>query len=298
MNVRVGIALVFAASALGAREADAQGPPIHTDTPVMLGLGGRGVRTFAKVVRRGRLFDNGEEIDNPDDREVTIVQLPIVVPYNLFSERLQMGVVVPFAKADSRTTMTTSSSSGLADIRVFGKYLLYQRDRLNETFRVATKAGVEFPSGDGGKTPPLGTDSTDYFVTVVAGWVRRRTGIYGEGIYNVRTSNDTVNLGNSAAYNLAIGFRLTPAVYETYPARQLNLFVELNGTTASRHATSGTPFQDTGGTVVLLSPGVQYVGGRNWLVEGSVQLPIVNQPNGRQLMTSWTSLFGIRVLLF
>ena len=37
---------------------------------------------------------------------------------------------------------------------------------------------------------------------------------------------------------------------------------------------------------------------RAQLVEGSVQYPIVNEPNGRQLATSWTTLFGIRVLLF
>jgi hypothetical protein len=219
MSVHVHTLLVSFVLFTAGREAVAQGPPIHTDTPIMLGLEGRGVRTFAKVVRRGRLLDSGEEVDNPDERDITVVQVPIIVPYNLFSERFQVGVIVPFAKVDSRATMTKNSSSGLADVRVFGKYLLYQRDGLNETFRVATKAGVKFGSGDGSKTPPLGTDSTDYFMSVVAGWVRGRTGIYGEGIVNLNGSNDTIDVGNSVAYNLAFGFRLSPAVYGTYPAR-------------------------------------------------------------------------------
>ena len=147
-------------------------------------------------------------------------------------------------------------------------------------------------------TPPLGTGSTDYFITAVAGSIRGRTGIYGEGIYNVNTSNDVVDFGNSVAYNLALGFRLSPAVYETYPSPQLNLFIELNGMTVARSTRAGRQMGDTGGTVVFLSPGLQYVGGRRWLVEGSVQLPIVNEPNGRQLATSWTTLLGIRILLF
>ncbi len=292
------IVLVASLFAVARDEALAQGPPIHTDTPVMLGLAGRGVRSFGKVVRRGKLFEDGDAIDNPDGRKVTIVQFPVVVPYNLFSERFQVGVIAPLARVDTRTPQVRASSSGLADIRVFGKYLLYQRDRLHETLRVATKAGVKFPSGSTSSTPPLGRGSTDYFASAVIGWIRGRTGIYAEGIYSVNTSNDEVVFGNGFAYNLALGFRLSPAVYDTYPSRQLNLFIEMNGSTVRRSTQSGARLENTGGTVIFLSPGLQFVGGRRWLVEASVQLPVVNAPNGSQLGTSWTTLVGIRVLLF
>ena len=287
--------LVACLSAGALDEALAQGPPIHTDTPIMLGLAGRGVRSFGKVVHRGKLFEGGDAVDNPDDRAVTIVQFPVVVPYNLFSERFQVGFIAPFSPQGE------ASSSGLADIRVFGKYLLYQRDRLNETLRVATKAGVKFPSGSTSSTPPLGSGSTDYFASAVIGWIRGRTGIYAEGIYSVNTSNDEVDFGNGFAFNLALGFRLSPAVYDTYPSRQLNLFIEMNGSTVRRSKQSGARtarLENTGGTVIFLSPGLQFVGGRRWLVEASVQLPVVNAPNGAQLGTSWTTLAGIRVLLF
>ncbi|RMF60289.1 MAG: transporter, partial [Calditrichaeota bacterium] len=49
---------------------------------------------------------------------------------------------------------------------------------------------------------------------------------------------------------------------------------------------------------IFLSPGLQYVGGRRWLIEASVQFPIVNEPNGTQLGTDWTVSLGTRVLLF
>ncbi len=51
-----------------------------------------------------------------------------------------------------------------------------------------------------------------------------------EGIYNLHTSHNQVDFGNSFSYNLAFGYRLLPAVYETYPSPQLNGFVEINGT--------------------------------------------------------------------
>lgn len=287
-----GLALALALAG-GSRSAEAQGPPIHTDTPIMLGLEGRGVRSFVKL-RRARLIDE----DASEEVVVTQIEAPVVVPYNLFSERVQVGIVAPFASIDSRAGGATASSSGLSDVVLFGKFLLYQRDGLNETFRVATKAGVQLGTGNERASPPLGRGSTHYLATVVAGWVRGRTGLYGEGIFNLNTSNDTVDFGNRFAYNVALGYRIAPAVYGTYPARQLNLFVELNGALTARSRSGGVALENTGGAQVLLSPGVQYVGGRRWLVEGSVQLPIVRRPNGRQLETSWTTLAGIRVLLF
>ncbi len=58
----------------------AQGPPINTDTPIMLGVQGRGVRTFAKIIRRDTLLSDGNEIDDPLDRRTTVVVTPVVVP--------------------------------------------------------------------------------------------------------------------------------------------------------------------------------------------------------------------------
>jgi len=271
----------------------AQGPPINTDTPIMLGLEGGGIRTFAKFVRRTTLLQDGDEIPDDMDRQVTVRVTPIAIPYNLFSDRFQMGVIVPFVDVDS--TVQDMSSFGIGDVRVFAKYLLYQRDRKKETFRIASKAGVKFPTGD---VPALGSGSTDYFFSTVAGWIKDRSGIYLEVIYNLNTSHNQVDFGNSFAYNLAFGYRLLPAVYETYPSPQLNGFLEINGTTTAKSEVNGVTNEDSGGTTIFLSPGLQFVGGRRWLVEASLQIPIVNEPNGTQLATDWTLSIGTRILLF
>jgi len=268
--------LAVAALALGPRVSFAQGPPIVTDTPIMLGLEGRGVRTFAKFVRR----------DTPGE-PTTATIMPIVVPYNLFSDKFQVGAIVPF--------VNVRESSGVGDVRLFAKRLLYQKDARARTFRVAAKAGIKLPTGDDGARPPLGTGSTDYFFTTVAGWIEGRVGIYGEGIFNLNTSNDRVDFGNSFGYNVAFGYRLTPAVYERYPSPQLNVFMELNGTTAQKSRFDGQRADDTGGTLIFLSPGVQFIGGRRWLIEGAVQIPVVDRTNPG---TSWTASLGTRILIF
>ncbi|RMF63621.1 MAG: transporter, partial [Calditrichaeota bacterium] len=283
---------------LTGQEIFAQGPPINTDTPIMLGVQGRGIRTFGKIIRKATLLKDGSEITDPMDRQVTVFVTPFAVPYNLLNDKLQLGVIVPFMNIDVNSNGGDISSSGIGDLRLFAKYLLYQYDRKNKTVRVAAKAGVKLPSGDEDEQPPLGTGSTDYFFTTVAGWIEGRVGVYLEGIYNVNTSKAAVDFGNSVSYNFAFGYRLLPAVYETYPSPQLNGFLEINGTTTNKNTVNEQKVNDSGGTTIFLSPGLQYVGGRRWLIEASVQIPIVNEPNGTQLGTDWTVSLGTRVLLF
>ena len=294
ISLILSVILIFAA--LWA-DSFAQGPPINTDTPIMLGLQGRGIRTFGKIIRKATLLKDGDEITDPLDRQVTVWVTPVAVPYNLFKDKFQLGVIVPFMNIDINSNSGDISSSGVGDLRLFAKYLVYQYDRKNKTIRVASKTGVKLPTGDEDQ-PALGTGSTDYFFTTVAGWIEGRVGVYLEGIYNLNTSKGSVDFGNSVSYNLTFGYRLIPKVYETYPSPQLNGFLEINGTTANKNTLGDQKVEDSGGTTIFLTPGIQYVGGRRWLIEASLQYPIVNEPNGTQLGTDWTVSFGTRILIF
>ncbi|NIR52513.1 transporter, partial [candidate division KSB1 bacterium] len=233
---KIGAVTLLSFLALEPCPLSAQGPPINTDTPIMLGLQGRGARTFGKVVRKARLLQDGDEISDPMDRSITVWVAPIALPYNLVSDKFQVGAILPFMNVDFDSRNQDASSFGVGDTRLFAKYLVYQFDRKNETIRVASKAGIKLPIGDEEESPPLGTGSTDYFFTTVAAWIKNRFGIYLEGIYNLNTSEGPVDFGNSIAYNVAFGYRLLPTVYETYPSPQLNGFLEINGITTNRNS--------------------------------------------------------------
>ena len=118
-----------------AQIAMAQGPPINTDTPIMLGVQGRGVRTFARIIRRDTLLSDGNETDDPLDRRTTVVVTPVVVPYNLFSDKFQLALIVPFMDVNVHTNTSETSGSGVGDVRLFAKHLLYQHDRRGKTSR-------------------------------------------------------------------------------------------------------------------------------------------------------------------
>jgi len=293
------IAILFAAMGLSLAASDslAQGPPINTDSPILLGISGKAVRTFGKVVRLNTLLQDGKEIADPMSRAVTVWAQPLALPYN-FTDDFQVAAILPYVNASLNTRGPNFSSSGLADIQFFAKYAFYKRDRKNETFRVAGRVNVKLPTGNEQKTPALGTGSTDYTFSAVAGWIKHRVGVYVEGGYALNTSNRGVNYGNGAVYNLALGYRLLPKVYEKYPSPQLNGFLEINGATAARNKANGVADANSGGTSIFLSPGLQYVGGRLWLVEASFQYPLLDEPNGLQLGTAWTASLGLRLLLY
>jgi len=282
---------------LAASEGFAQGPPINTDSPIVLGLSGRAVRTFGKLIRIPSLRQDGEKITDPDDSKVTVWVTPLAIPYNV-TDRLQVAGIFPFVNASLRTRTQRLSNFGLSDIQFFAKYVWYQADGKNKTFRIASRVDLKLPTSDEKETPALGTGSTDFAFSTVAGWIENRVGVYLEGGYGLNTSNGGVNYGNSFLYNLALGYRVVPVVYETYPSPQLNAFLELNGNTTARSAVNALENPNSGGTTIYLSPGLQYIGGRLWLVEGSFQYPIVNNPNGTQLATAWTASLGVRLLLY
>jgi len=298
MKIRF-IAHILAMMSLGFALSDsfAQGPPINTDSPILLGITGKAVRTFGLVIRQNTLRQNGNEITDPMARDVTIYVQPLALPYN-FTDDFQVAAILPFVNANLDTRTRNFSSSGLGDIQFFAKYVLYKRDGKNKTFRISSRFNLKLPTGDEKKSPALGTGSTDYAFSLVGGWIQRRVGIYLEGGYALNTSNDQVNFGNGVVYNLTLGYRLLPAVYEKYPSPQLNGFLEINGTTMARNKVNSSADANSGGTTIFLSPGLQYIGGRLWLVEASFQYPLVDELHGVQLGTDWRASLGLRLLLY
>lgn len=280
-----------------AGEVFAQGPPIHTDTPILLGLEGRGAMLRSMVLRKTTLYRDGSEIPDPLGREVTAVATVLAVPVNITTDLL-VGITIPTMSVKMKDTGVTKSSFGLGDVSVFAKHVLIQFDRLGETFRVAAKGSVKLPTGDDERTPALGSGSLDYSLGAVGAWIGRRYGLYGDVSYSFNGTAHDLEYGNSLKYNAAVGFRLIPAVYETYPAEQVNLYIELNGEYHLKDESNGQDLPNTGGNVVFLSSGVQYIPSRILLLEASLQLPIVQSLNGTQLGTDFAFSGGVRLLLY
>ena len=85
-------------AAFSLKPAHAQGPPIYTGTPILLGLDGGGLRTFGRYISK----ENG-----------TAYVQPFAVPYNL-TTKFQIGGIVPFV---SKSPEGLERKSGIGDVR-------------------------------------------------------------------------------------------------------------------------------------------------------------------------------------
>lgn len=248
---------LFTATVVGlAIGAFAQGPPIFTDTPIFLGLEGRGLRSFAQYVSQP---------------QAKAMVLPVMLPFNPTVD-LFVGAGIPLKlilpeEGDSRF--------GLGDANLFAKYLLWHADGPGKTLRVAGKGVLQLPTGDTEARPTLGSGTWVSQGGLVGAYVTTRYGLYAESGYVSYWKNHP----DQWYYNAALGYPLLPA---SYPPRQINLYLEYNGSYTV--AGSGTGF---------ISPGIQFIPGRRMLVEAGMQWPVESLG-----AVDFTVLLGTRVLIF
>lgn len=262
------------------------GPPINTDTPITLGLEGKGVRSFVKVTRA-----------SVGDREITTTVWPVAIPFNVGRSGV-VGIVVPTLFKEIDGGVGSVSSSGLGDVSLFAKYVVVQIDRPGETLRIAPKVVLKMPTGDEKASPALGSGSTDVTLGAVGAWLKGRLGIYAEGLFQRRGKSGRREFGEGALYNIAFAYRVLPAVYRTYPAKQVNAYLEFNGSWAGHDEIDGVQVAGSGGHVLFIAPGAQYIPLSRLLVEASLQVPVITALNGPQFEPAWTANFGIRLMLF
>lgn len=254
--LRVVRFLLFAALEFGF----AQGPPVYTDTPVFLGLEGRGVRTFVRFTSK---------------KNTTAFSLPVIFPYNISTDFV-VGAGLPLVHMSPENS---ASRTGAGDLSVFAKYLIFQKNGKAKTFRVALKFRETFPTGDTGKTPALGSGVYQSYGGLIAGYITTSIGLYGEAGYGGANRG----LPDRLMFNLAVGYPLLPV---TYPPKQLNLYLELNGSSAT----------DNGASTIFLSPAIQLIPSRKFLLESGVQIPVKTSGATSDVRAIFT--FGTRVLLF
>lgn len=289
MTMTAGLLL----SLLCAPLANAQGPPINTETAIITGLEGAAVRSFVRVMRKSNA-----------DQDLSVVSVPVMIPYELKTNRFLVVASIPYLDKvlEMKGTSQRLSTSGLGDLRLLGVANIFQRDALQETTRMKLVVGLKLPTGrhDAPGIPrPLqsGSGSTDAVVGWVGTWVKGRIGLNADLFYTVTTERDEFEFGDALKYDLALGYRLLPAVYDVYPSPQWNLYLELNGVHTEQSKDEGDSLHDSGGHTLFLSPGIQFIPGRTFLLEVSTQFPIVEDLNGTQPETDVLFSIGFRWLI-
>ena len=253
--------LIVASILLQSVRMFAQGPPIFTETPIMLGVEGRGLRTFANIVQK--------------ENANAYIQ-PIAIPYNI-TNKWQIGAIIPFVAI---TPNGMPTNSGIGDLNLFVKRQLYKIDGKAKTFRGILKIKETLPTGKTSGEPPLSVDVWQTNVSTANAYVTTKFGVYSEIGYTFKGGN----LTDGFIYNFAFGLPLLP---QKYPPKQLNIFLELNGI---------YEFDNIGNTL-FISPGLQFIAGRKFLIESGMQIPLEQAVlEGQQ--TDYILRIGTRILIF
>lgn len=218
----------------------AQGPPITSDKPIMLG----GKSILVRALTEIRTTDLG-----------TFTEVAVMSHY-LPSSRSLIAVHIPFVTYNFKGSATGSGQT-LGDIELMLKYQLYAKDGTGKTFRVIAKTLQSLPTGK--KLGILGISTGTYqsYVGVVAGYESIKFGITTEVGYNVMF--DSVE--DEFRYKLGFGL---PLLRPSYPVNQLNLYFEYQSSW----------YTEIDDYKLLYAQGIQYAKGK-FTFEAAVQFPLL-----------------------
>jgi len=222
------------------------------------------------------------------------------------SNKLAVFGVLPYRnielKADMGSTRIQRSNSGVGDITTFGRYIFHQNNQPGRTLRLAAFAGLKVPTGEdresdslGSLPPPLqtGSGSWDVFGGLV---VTRQTLDYqfdGQISYRLNTEANNFEVGDILQLDASFQKRLWPRELGSGVPGFLYGVLEVNLINQGKNTLNGSNDINSGGTRVLIAPGLQYVT-RRWIVEGAVQLPLTQNLNGNALELDSIVRAGVR----
>ncbi len=275
-------------------------------------ISGFGLRTFGAVETRDRLRVDGADVVDPSATEVRVRTTPIAVVYGLRA-RLSLVAVLPIvhkqlSSLGEAAQPLTAGAGGLGDALFLTKWRFYKRDQPLGTFQLATELGVKAPTGahdledtDGRPLPPAlqrGSGSWDPMANLIMTYVpaagRGRWVFTGDIGVRLTTESNAVEVGNQVGYDGMVKYRVHPV---RHPGRDTFLLLEINGRWQDRARVGGGLTSDSGGHVVYLSPGIQFLVRRNLILEGGVQVPVMHDLNGTQLAPSPRVLAGVRYII-
>ncbi len=235
-------------------------------------------------------------------------RIPYVMRKNIREGEIETGT----AEAHSH-----GNSEGLGDIVLLAQYRVVHNT--DDAYDVTPLVGVKLPTGktdveDNGEILETefqpGSGSWDPLLGVAASKVISDFSIYAGVLFQLSTegSQDT-DLGNSILYSVAFTYRLSKTKEDVHihddgaehdhgesnSGVGLDLMVEVNGESREKTTVAGESEENTGGTVLYISPGLRVSALSRWGVFASVGVPVLTDLNGIQTDVDYRVVAGIGV---
>ncbi len=259
------------------------------------------------VFREQVFIKSATDDPSPANRAVTVTGSVSVLGYGI-TGRLAAFAALPLLHKELDVTMpggmrVNRQASGIGDARLFGRYTLYTDNAPGRTFRIASFAGLELPTGESRGTDSLGllpatfqlgSGSWDPFFGVVTTYQTLDFEIDVQASYKVNMPANGFEFGDEARLDGSLQYRLWPRELTGDISGFLYGVLEANLIYRARNEIGGVQAANSGGTSLFLAPGLQYVT-RRWIAEAIVQLPAFQNLNGTALKDDYTVRAGFRL---
>jgi hypothetical protein len=275
------------------------GAPITFNTALPVHEGGF-------VWREQFIYDKNSRDPSAANRDVKVSGLVSVLGYGVTRDFALFGVLPYLDKRldlDMGGQRVSRSDRGIGDLTLFGRYTAYQSDAPGRTFRVAPFLGVKAPTGRDnaqdslGPLPPpiqLGTGSWDALGGAVATYQTLAYQIDSQLSYKANSEANAFRFGNVTELDASFQYRLWPQTLGAGVPAFFYGVLEANLIRVGKNQNGGVDDPNSGGTTLFLSPGLQYVS-QKWILEGGVQIPVMQNLNGTALKNNYVFTTGFRI---
>jgi len=223
------------------------------------------------------------------------------------SPKLQLEAEVPISRTSFRDDSTSGSSVGLGNITTWAKYRFFRQVKTYGDRQAALRFGLELPTGKKDApdqinapafvrqqlTPINGGLSPHFDLAFSQAGGRFIFGGNAEAIF--RSERDGFRLGHEQRLNTDLEYVLLPRDYKK-PGGELFLILETTFLHRGTGRLNSTRVADSKATEYYLAPGLQYAAHPQFVVEGSVQFPVVRNTGQLALRTDVNVLLGVKYL--
>ncbi|HUS12335.1 MAG TPA: transporter [Pyrinomonadaceae bacterium] len=225
------------------------------------------------------------------------------------SPRVQLEVEVPVSRTSFDDGITSGSGTGLGNITLWTKYRFFRKVKTYGDRQAALRFGLELPTGKSDApsqavinapafvrqqlTPINGGLSLHFDVSFSQAGGRFIFGGNAEAI--VRSERDGFRMGHELRLNTDLEYVLLPRKYDV-PGGELFLILETTFVHQGTGRLDGNVVPGSKATVYYVAPGLQYAAHPQFVIEGSVQLPVVRNTGPLVLRNDRNILLGVRYL--